>query len=264
MQKNIFWIYWDFKAQIHTKQKKLMMNDLTKQPSPGIIKAVIGLAHIDDDVFLRIWMACQQLGYIFSDIKSAFRNDPALRGKVFGFVELLTYAGIWAIFCHRIAHLLYVLKIPVLPRILSQLSRLMTGIEIHPGAQIEKGFFIDHGNGVVIGETAEIGQNVLLYHQVTLGGTGQTSGKRHPTLGDNVVVGAGAKILGAVTIGENSRVGAGSIVVKDIPICATVVGNPGLVIKRCGEKTDLQTEKLEYQCAPSSTVDEKSVNDFLA
>ncbi len=241
------------------------MNDLTKQPSPVIIKAMIGLEHnTDGDIFLHIWQACQQLGYIFSDIMSAFRNDPALRGKIFGFVELLTYAGIWAIFCHRIAHLLYVLKVPVIPRLLSQLSRFLTGIEIHPGAQIGKGLFIDHGNGVVIGETAEIGHNVLLYHQVTLGGTGNVSGKRHPTLGDNVVVGAGAKILGAVTIGKNSSVGAGSIVVKDIPICATVVGNPGLVIKRCGEKTDLQTEKLEHRCAPPSTADEKSAYDFLA
>ena len=181
----------------------------------------------------RIVFGFQQISYLFSDIASAYRKDPALRGKAFGFLELTTYAGIWAIFFHRITYFLFVLGIPLIPRLISQISRFLTGIEIHPGAKIGRGFFIDHGNGVVIGETAEIGEDVLLFHQVTLGSTGGTSaGKRHPTIGNHVVIGVGAKILGAINIGDGSKIGAGAIVTKDIPCFSVAVGNPANVIKR--------------------------------
>ena len=183
----------------------------------------------------KIKNALYGFGYFFTDIVSAYRNDPALRGKLFGFLELVTYAGLWASLFHRVAHLLYVLKVPFVPRLISQISRFLTAIEIHPGATIGCCFFIDHGNGVVIGETAEIGNNVCIYHQVTLGGNGLMPGKRHPTLGDNITVGAGAKILGPVNIGENTKVGAGSVIVKDVPSDSVVVGNPGRVIKRFGK-----------------------------
>lgn len=176
--------------------------------------------------------ALNQLLFLYTDFVNAYKKDPALRGKVFGVLELFTYAGIWAIFFHRIAHLLFTLKIPFIPRLLSQIARFLTGIEIHPGARIGKGFFIDHGHGVVIGETTEIGNNVLLFHQVTLGGTKMLPGKRHPTVGNNVVVGAGAKVLGPLLIGDNSQIGAGSIVVKEVPANVVVVGNPGRIIKK--------------------------------
>jgi serine O-acetyltransferase len=173
-----------------------------------------------------------QLTFFYSDVLSAYKRDPALKGKLFAPLELLIYPGVWAIFLHRIAFLLFTLKIPLLPRLISMIARLFTGIEIHPGATINKGFFIDHGNGVVIGETAEIGKNVLLFHQVTLGGTAMKPGKRHPTLGDNVIVGAGAKILGPLSIGNNSKVGAGTIVLKNVPPDAVIVGNPGKIVKQ--------------------------------
>jgi serine O-acetyltransferase len=180
--------------------------------------------------------AFRQLGFFPADMVAAFREDPALRGKLFAPLELLTYPGLWAVFFHRIAHLLFVIKIPLLPRIISQLSRFFTGIEIHPGAKIERGFFIDHGMGVVIGETAEIGKNVLLYHQVTLGGTSLSAGKRHPTIGNNVLIGAGAKIFGPIMIGDNSQVGGGAVVIKNVPRDSVVVGNPGRVVRRAGKK----------------------------
>lgn len=146
--------------------------------------------------FERLKFGFGQLGYIFSDIAAAYKKDPALRGKILSFLELATYAGIWAVFFHRIAYFLNSLEIPLIPRIISQLSRFLTGIEIHPGAKIGGGFFIDHGNGVVIGETAEIGEDVLIFHQVTLGSKGGIlAGKRHPTVGSHTVIGAGAKIL---------------------------------------------------------------------
>lgn len=174
-----------------------------------------------------------QIRYLYHDFVNAYKKDPALAGKVFAIAELLTYAGLWAIVFHRIAHFMYTAKVPFLPRLLSQISRFLTGIEIHPGASIGKGFFIDHGNGVVIGETAEIGDNVLIFHQVTLGNSDfNATGKRHPTVGDNVIIGAGAKILGSITIGNYSLIGAGTIVTKDIPSCSIVVGNPGRVIKK--------------------------------
>jgi serine O-acetyltransferase len=173
----------------------------------------------------------KQLSYLFPDIINGYKKDPALHGKIFSPIELILYAGIWSIFFHRIAYLLFVLKIPFVPRLISQISRFLTGIEIHPGAKIGHGFFIDHGNGVVIGETAEIGNNVLLFHQVTLGSKGGTAaGKRHPTIGNNVTIGAGAKVLGPINVGDNSIIGAGSIVTKDVPPDSTAVGNPAKLI----------------------------------
>jgi len=169
---------------------------------------------------------------MFNDIRAIFERDPAAR-NIF---EVLMYQGLWAIWIHRIAHLLYWLHIPILPRLISQISRLLTQIEIHPGAKIGKGFFIDHGAGVVIGETSEIGENVTLYQGVTLGGTGKEKGKRHPTIGNNVVIGAGAIILGAIEIGENARIGAGAVVTKAVPPNSTVVGNPARIVILEGRK----------------------------
>jgi len=171
---------------------------------------------------------------MFNDIKAVFERDPAA-GNIF---EVLIYQGLWAVWIHRVAHLLYRLHIPVVPRIISQIGRLLTQIEIHPGADIGKGFFIDHGAGVVIGETAEIGDNVTIYQGVTLGGTGMQKGKRHPTIGDNVVIGASAIILGAITIGDNSRIGAAAVVTKSVPANSTVVGNPARIVKMEGKKVE--------------------------
>lgn len=175
---------------------------------------------------------------IFKDYKGVFDRDPAAR-HIFGWLEvLLTYSGFHAMLSHRICHILYRLHIPLLPRFLSQITRFITGIEIHPGAKIGEGFFIDHGMGVVIGETTEIGKNVTIFQGVTLGGTGKEAGKRHPTLEDHVVVGAGAKILGNIRIGKGSKIGAGSVVVRSIGPECTVVGVPGMVVKQKGTHTD--------------------------
>ena len=163
------------------------------------------------------------------DYRAVFERDPAARN---GFEVFLAYPGFHAIVIHRINHLLWGLHIPVLPRLLSHLGRFLTGVEIHPAAQIRPGFFIDHGMGVVIGETAEVGENCLLYQGVTLGGTGKEKGKRHPTLGNNVVVGAGSKILGAITIGNNVMIGANSVILKPVPDNAICVGVPGRVTKK--------------------------------
>lgn len=172
------------------------------------------------------------------DFQACFERDPAARTP-FGFLEVLfTYSGYHALLAHRFNHFLHAkLRVPVIPRILSQFVRFMTGVEIHPGAKIGPGFFIDHGMGVVIGETTEIGENVTIYQGVTLGGTGTARGKRHPTLGNNVVVGAGAKVLGNIKIGNNVRVGAGSVVVHPVPDGCTVVGVPGEIVRREGRKT---------------------------
>ena len=168
---------------------------------------------------------------IKSDFKIIKERDPAARG----FLEIvLCYPGFQALVLHRISHKLWNYKLPLLPRVLSQLTRSITGIEIHPGAKIGRGVFIDHGMGVVIGETSEIGDRCLLYQGVTLGGTGKDSGKRHPTLQENVVVGAGAKVLGAIKIGSNTRIGAGSVVVKNVERDSTVVGIPGRVVHQSG------------------------------
>ncbi|AEH46168.1 serine O-acetyltransferase [Parageobacillus thermoglucosidasius] len=167
------------------------------------------------------------------DIEVIFEQDPAARSYL---EVILTYSGLHAIWAHRIAHALYKRKFYFLARLISQISRFFTGIEIHPGAKIGRRFFIDHGMGVVIGETCEIGDNVTVYQGVTLGGTGKEKGKRHPTIKDNCLIAAGAKVLGSITIGENSKIGAGSVVLKDVPPNSTVVGIPGRVVVRDGVK----------------------------
>jgi serine O-acetyltransferase len=161
------------------------------------------------------------------DIRAARERDPAAVGNL---EVILAYPGFHARQLHRLAHTLYKLRVPVLPRLVSHFSRFLTGIEIHPGAKIGEGLFIDHGMGVVIGETSEIGDNCHLYQGVTLGGTSTKREKRHPTLGNNTVVGAGAQVIGAVYVGENARIGAGSVVVTNVPANATVIGVPGHVV----------------------------------
>jgi len=161
------------------------------------------------------------------DIKAVFDHDPAAKSTI---EVMVAYPGFHARQFHRVAHTLYRQHVPLLPRMVSHASRFVTGIEIHPGAKIGEGFFIDHGMGVVIGETSEIGDNVTLYQGVTLGGTSQRKAKRHPTLGNNVVVGVGAQLIGNITIGENTKIGAGSVVVNSVPANATVVGVPGRVV----------------------------------
>lgn len=163
------------------------------------------------------------------DLKRVLENDPAARTKLEVF---LLYPCIHALFAYRIAHFLFKYKCFFLARLISQISRFLTGIEIHPGATIGKGLFIDHGMGVVIGETAEIGDDVMLYHGVTLGGTGKDKGKRHPTVGNNVTIGAGAKVLGPIKIGENAKIGSNAVVLKDVPSGATTVGIPARNIVR--------------------------------
>ncbi len=175
------------------------------------------------------------LVFFHQEVKGVQERDPAATNT---FEVLFLYSGLHAIVLHRMAHGLWRWKLPLIPRALSQLARFLTGIEIHPGATIGKGLFIDHGMGVVIGETAIVGDNVLLYQGVTLGGTGKETGKRHPTLGDNIVVGAGAKILGNIEIGSNSYIGANAVVLKSVPANTTVVGVPGHVTRQDGEKID--------------------------
>lgn len=177
---------------------------------------------------------------IETDIETIYARDPAAVSTVEIF---LAYPGFHARQFHRLSHALYKQRVPVLPRLISHLGRFLTGIEIHPGARIGEGFFIDHGMGVVIGETTEIGNNVMLYQNVTLGGTSTQKVKRHPTLGDNVVVGAGAHVIGAITIGDNVRIGSGSVVVKPVPPNSTVVGVPGRVVARV-DPTNGTVEKL--------------------
>jgi len=170
-----------------------------------------------------------------ADIAIIKERDPAARGTL---EILLCYPGLHALLLHRVSHRLWRLRLPLLPRLLSQVSRVLTGIEIHPGAQVGAGVFIDHGMGVVIGETAVVGNRCLLYQGVTLGGTGKQHGKRHPTLQENVVVGAGAKVLGAITVGANTRIGAGSVLLRDVAPDSTVVGIPGRVIHQSGVRVD--------------------------
>ena len=170
---------------------------------------------------------------IKEDIEVAFERDPAARS----IIEVLTcYPGLHAVWFHRVAHWFWNHRMKLIARMISHFSRWLTGIEIHPGAKIGRRFFIDHGMGVVIGETTEIGNDVTMYHQVTLGGTSTKKGKRHPTIGNSVVIGAGAKILGPVKIGDNCKIGANSVVVKDVPPNSTVVGIPGKIVKREGIK----------------------------
>lgn len=171
------------------------------------------------------------------DLNKVMENDPAARSKIEVF---LLYPTIHALIAYRISHYLYINKLFFLARLISQISRFFTGIEIHPGAKIGRGLVIDHGMGVVIGETSEIGDNVLLYHGVTLGGTGKDKGKRHPTVGNNVVIGAGAKVLGPIYIGSNSKIGANSVVLNNVPEGATAVGIPAKnIIKIKEEKVDI-------------------------
>lgn len=175
------------------------------------------------------------------EIDAALDKDPAARGRL---SVILLYSGFHAIVMYRIGHLLWKAGLKGLARWYSQLARFLTGIEIHPAAQIGKGFFIDHGFGVVIGETSIIGDNVLIYQGVTLGGTGKEKGKRHPTIGNNVVIGTGAKILGNITIGDNSYVGANAVVLNDVPANSTVVGIPGRVTKQDGKKIDAALDHI--------------------
>jgi len=175
---------------------------------------------------------------IYRDFKACFERDPAARTPLGVLEVILLYSGFHAVLVYRFAHLLYALKIPFFPRVLSQLARFLTGVEIHPGAKIGPGFFIDHGMGVVIGETTEIGENVTIYQGVTLGGTGKERGKRHPTLGNNVVVGVGAKVLGNIRIGDHVKVGGGSVVIHSVPDHCTVVGVPAEIVRIDGQKVN--------------------------
>jgi len=186
---------------------------------------------------------------IKQDLRAVFDRDPAATSKL---EVVLTYAGFHALLAYRISHWLKLHDVPILPRVISQLARWVTGVEIHPAAQIGTGFFIDHGMGVVIGETAEIGDYVTLFQGVTLGGTGKERGKRHPTLGNHVVVGAGAKILGGITIGDNVKIGANSVVLKSVPANSTVIGVPARVIKTQGERL------------PDATMDQVNLPDPIS
>ncbi|MCH4827813.1 MAG: serine O-acetyltransferase [Planococcus sp. (in: firmicutes)] len=183
------------------------------------------------------------------DVDVIFEQDPAARNY---WEVILTYSGLHAIWSHRLAHFFFKNKLFFIARVISQISRFFTGIEIHPGAVIGSRFFIDHGMGVVIGETCEIGDNVTLYQGVTLGGTGKERGKRHPTLEDNVLVATGAKVLGSIVIGANSKVGAGSVVLKNVPVNSTVVGIPGKVVMQNGVKVK---QDLNHQNMPDPVMD---------
>ena len=185
---------------------------------------------------------------IQTDLAIIKERDPAARDLL---EILLCYPGFQALILHRISHRLWRSGLPLLPRLLSQITRALTGIEIHPGAQIGHGVFIDHGMGVVIGETTEIGNRCLLYQGVTLGGTGKEHGKRHPTLAENVVVGAGAKVLGAIHVGANTRIGAGSVVVRDVEADSTVVGIPGRVVHQSG----VRINPLAHSALPDAEAD---------
>ena len=184
---------------------------------------------------LACWEPDNVLRAIRADLAIIRERDPAARGML---EILLCYPGFHALVLHRFSHRLWALGMPLVPRLMSQAARLFTGVEIHPGARIGKGVFIDHGMGVVIGETSVIGDLCLLYQGVTLGGTGKQVGKRHPTLMENVVVGAGAKVLGAISVGANTRIGAGSVLVRDVGPDSTVVGIPGRVIHQSGVRID--------------------------
>ncbi len=183
-----------------------------------------------------------------SDFTAIFERDPAARNWL---EVLLCYPGLQALTMHRLAHWLCRREVPLLPRLISHLARFLTGIEIHPGATIGTRVVIDHGMGVVIGETAIVGNGALIYQGVTLGGTGKETGKRHPTLGENVVVGAGAKVLGNIEIGNNARIGAGSVVLRSVPSDCTVVGVPGRVVYRAGDRVD----PLEHGRIPDPEAD---------
>ena len=191
--------------------------------------------------------------FFYADIRAAQKRDPAAKS----FLEvILLYPGLHALVYYRIAHVLYKMRLFFLARLLSQVARFFTGIEIHPGAKIGKRFFIDHGLGVVIGETAIVGDDVLLYQGSTLGGTGIVKGKRHPTVGSNVVIGAGAKVLGNIVIGDNSYIGANAVVVKDVPSNSTVVGVPGRITKQDGKKMDISLDHARILDPIMQTIEE--------
>jgi len=183
------------------------------------------------------------------DIQAVFDRDPAARSTL---EVILTYSGLHAIWGHRIAHKLWKAGWYTTARIVSQFTRFLTGIEIHPGARIGRGLFIDHGAGVVIGETCEIGDNVTIYQGVTLGGTGKEKGKRHPTVGNNVIIGSGAKVLGPFKIGDNSKIGAGSVVLQEVPPNSTVVGIPGKIVVQNGRRV---TNDLDHCNLPDPVAD---------
>ncbi|NBI30328.1 serine O-acetyltransferase [Chengkuizengella marina] len=185
---------------------------------------------------------------IRSDVRAVFDNDPAARSV---FEVIFTYSGLHALWSHRIAHWFFKRKLLTIARIISQINRFLTGIEIHPGATIGKRLFIDHGMGVVIGETCEIGNDVVLYQGVTLGGTGKEKGKRHPTIGNNVVISSGAKILGSFKVGDHSRVGANAVVLQEVPEHSTVVGIPGRIVKQNG----VRINKLDHCNLPDPVYD---------
>jgi len=197
--------------------------------APGAMDGTDGVCEV---VFQGVGRMFRRLR---SDIQAVFDNDPAARSW---FEVVFTYSGLHAIWFHRMAHALYKRKFYTLARIISQFSRFMTGIEIHPGAKIGNRLFIDHGMGVVIGETCEIGDDVVIYQGVTLGGTGKEKGKRHPTIGNNVVIGSGAKVLGSFKVGDNSNIGANSVVVREVPPNSTVVGIPGRIVRSNGRRVD--------------------------
>ncbi|MFH0739258.1 MAG: serine O-acetyltransferase [Candidatus Omnitrophota bacterium] len=179
--------------------------------------------------------------FFYQEVRTAQKRDPAAKS----FLEvILLYQGLHALIIYRVAHLFYKMQLYFLARMLSQIARFMTGIEIHPGAKIGERFFIDHGMGVVIGETAIVGDDVLIYQGVTLGGAGLEKGKRHPTIGNNVVIGTGAKVLGNITVGDNSYVGANAVVIKDVPPNATVVGVPARITKQDGKKIDTNLDHI--------------------
>jgi len=179
---------------------------------------------------------------MFEDIKAIYRNDPSIKN-----IEFLLYPGLHSIVVHRyISHPLYSINIPFIPRLISQIMRFLTGIEIHPGAKIGRGLFIDHGIGTVIGETAEIGKNCILFHNVTLGGTGKHQGKRHPTIGNNVLIGTGAILLGPIKIGSNIKIGAETFIINcNVPDNCTVVGSPGRIVKLKGKKVNLELKRIK-------------------
>lgn len=178
---------------------------------------------------------------ILEDIRAIYRNDPAARN-----IEFILYPGFHAVLAHRFIHPLHNLGLPFIPRLLSQIVRFFTGVEIHPGATIGKGFFIDHGAGIVIGETSEIGDNCVMFHNVTLGGTGKHSGKRHPTIGKRVVIGTGAILLGPLTVGNNVNIGANTFLyMVDIPDNCTVVGTPGVITRLEGKSVHIKPQKTD-------------------
>lgn len=184
---------------------------------------------------------------INEQIETIMSRDPAAKSRL---EVVLCYPGFWAVLLHRLAHFLYRKELFLLARMISQLNRSITHIEIHPGAKIGRRFFVDHGSGVVIGETTEIGDDVTIYQGVTLGGTGKEKGKRHPTIGSNVVISAGAKILGAITIGDNVKIGAGSVVLKNVPAGCTVVGVPGRIVANNGTRVKGNEVDLEHHVLP--------------